>query len=208
MSKGSRCFMMFGITAGLLSVAQAGIVYQESVSGDFSGNGLSPTSISVALGSNQVFGTTGRDANAVVDRDYLTFTVPVGALWSGLLVLPGTTTLGNLGFIGLQAGNQVTVATNAVNAAGLLGYRHYNAADINTDILAEIGTAGNSSTGFTPPLGAGTYSLWIQETGTGTSNYGFDILLTAAPEPATYFTMLLALATFSFWRHKRSAAAK
>jgi len=200
--------MMFGITAGLLSVAQAGIVYQESVSGDFSGNGLSPTSISVALGSNQVFGTTGRDANAVVDRDYLTFTVPVGALWSGLLVLPGTTTLGNLGFIGLQAGNQVTVATNAVNAAGLLGYRHYNAADINTDILAEIGTAGNSSTGFTPPLGAGTYSLWIQETGTGTSNYGFDILLTAAPEPATYFTMLLALATFSFWRHKRSAAAK
>jgi len=194
---------MFVITAGLVSVAQATIVYQESVSGDFSNNGLTPTSISVALGSNQIFGSTGRDTSSVVDRDYLTFTVPVGALWSGLLVLPGTTTIGNLGFIGLQAGNQVTVATAPANAAGLLGYRHYNAADINTDILAEIGTAGNSSTGFIPPLGAGTYSLWIQETGSGTSNYAFDIQLTATPEPATYFTMFLTLATLVFWRHKR-----
>jgi len=200
--------MILAMSVGLLSVAQASIVYQESVSGDFSGNGLTPTSISVALGSNQIFGSTGRDTSSIVDRDYLTFTVPVGALWSGLLVLPGTTTIGNLGFIGLQAGNQVTVGTAPANAAGLLGYRHYNAADINTDILAEIGTAGNSSTGFTPPLGGGTYALWIQETGSGTSNYGFDIVLTAAPEPATYFSMFLALATFGFWRHKRSAAAK
>jgi hypothetical protein len=179
---------------GLLGSAHASIIYNESVNGDLSGNGLAPTSVTVALGSNQVFGSTGKNTDQVVDRDYLTFTVPAFTAWTGLTVLPGTSTVGALSFIGLQAGNQVTLPVAPATAAGLLGWRHFSTSDINTDILAEMGVPSNGSTGFTGGLGPGSYSLWIQETGAGSSLYGFDIILTPIPEPGTYAMMGIALA--------------
>ena len=140
--------VILALSVGVVDVARAGVVYNESVSGDLSGNGLTPTLVSLALGSNQVFGSTGRNADGVVDRDYFTFTVPGGLQWSALLVLPGTTTIGQLGFIGLELGNQLTLPTTTITAAGLLGWRHYNTADINTDILPEVGVPANGSSGF------------------------------------------------------------
>ncbi len=51
--------------------AHAGTIYDETVSGDFSNDGLSPTSLAFGLGSNEVFGATGRAiAGGPVDRDY------------------------------------------------------------------------------------------------------------------------------------------
>jgi hypothetical protein len=198
--------VILALSVGVVDVARAGVVYNESVSGDLSGNGLTPTLVSLALGSNQVFGSTGRNADGVVDRDYFTFTVPGGLQWSALLVLPGTTTIGQLGFIGLELGNQLTLPTTTTTAAGLLGWRHYNTADINTDILPEVGVPANGSSGFTPPLSSGSYTLWVQETGTGSSNYGFDIVVTSVPEPQTYITMLLALAVLAVYRCRKLAA--
>ena len=38
-----------------------------------------------------------------------------------------------------------------------------------------LGNVSAPPIGFTPPLPAGTYSVWIQETAAGSSvNYGFD----------------------------------
>ena len=179
---------LFGVAA------QADIVYSESVSGDLSGSRLSPTSIMVALGSNQVFGTTGRTAG-VVDLDYFTLTVPVGQVLTGITILPGTAGLGPLtdSFIGLQAGSQVTVLPTASSATGLLGWFHYDSSDIGTNILPLMGTSGFGSTGFTPPLPAGSYSFWVQELSTGTAPYGFDFTL-ATPEPTTWIMLLSGLA--------------
>src|SRR5436305_15221434 len=92
----------------LCSNAGATTIYVESVSGDFSNSGLLPTAVSFALGSNQIFGTTGRlIAGGSVDRDYLTFMVPIGDVLASLTVLPGTLSLPGAGggpplsFIGL-----------------------------------------------------------------------------------------------------------
>src|SRR5436309_12571664 len=133
--------------ACLLSVAaQAATVYTESISGDLSGSGLSPTPITIALGSNQVFGATGRTAG-VLDLDYFTFTVPVGQVLTGITILPATAGLGPLGdaFFGMQAGPQVTVLPTATDATGLLGWFHYDSRDIGTNILPLMGTSGFGS---------------------------------------------------------------
>src|SRR5262249_26452725 len=155
----------------------------EATVGDFSTDGLHPTSLDFQPGSNQIFGTTGRPTT-VIDRDYITFTVPVGFVWSAVIELPGTQSGGSLSFFGVQAGPQVTVDPTAFSAAGLLGWTHYDPSLVNTTLLPAIGTGGLGSDGFTPPLPAGTYSLWIQDFNSGTVSYGFDIQITV-PEPSS-----------------------
>ena len=188
-------------------LAHAAVIYNESVSGDLSNSGLNPTVISVAPGSNQVFGTTGKNpATLIIDRDYFTFTVPNGLSLTAVTVLPGTKNLGPHGdsFIGLEAGPEVTVLTTATTAAGLLGWDHYDSGDIGNNILPDMGSAGLGATGFTGPLGAGTYSFWIQEASVGTVPYGFDFTLTAAPEPDSWPVVLAVVGLLGMSRlHKR-----
>ena len=172
------------------AAVHASVIYDESVSGDLSNDGLTPTLLTVSLGSNQVFGTTGKSTE--IDRDYFTFTVPAGLVLSAITLLPGTQTLGTLGdsFIGVEAGSQVTLGTSPTDATGLLGWFHYDLGDIGTDILPSMGSSGFGSTGFTPPLPSGTYSFWVQEASAGSVQYGLDFTV-ATPEPGSW-TMLLA----------------
>jgi hypothetical protein len=191
------------VTAGLLTL-NASIIYDESVSGDLSNSGLSPTSLTVGVGSNQVFGTTGSVPGAGVDRDYFTISIGAGMDLTAITVLPGTSVGGSLSFFGMEAGNQVTVATNAATAAGLLGWWHYSSADINSDILPNMAIPTNGSSGFSIPLGAGNYSFWIQELSPGPFNYGFDLTISAAktPEPSTYAGAIGALAFLALMRRR------
>ena len=94
------CAFLYG------TAAHGDTVYNESVSGDLSNNGLAPTVLTVSQGSNDVYGTTGKSAAGVIDRDYFTFTVPEGMELTAITVLPGTTTLGPDGesFIGIESG--------------------------------------------------------------------------------------------------------
>jgi len=190
---------------GFLSDASAVTVYNESGSGDFSDSGFTPTPVTVSLGSNDIFGTTGRAASGVPDVDYFRINVPSGLGLSAIIVLPGTMGGGTgISFLGIQAGTQVTVPTSAVTAAGLLGFYLYGAADINKNILPAIGTAGNSSSGFVPPLGPGSYSFWIQEGATGTFPYGFSLVLAQVPEPSVFAMILVGLAMLLTMRRRES----
>jgi hypothetical protein len=185
--------LRFTLLAGCLllssAAARADTLYDESVSGDLSNDGLAPTSLSFSLGSNQVLGTTGRAT--ATDRDYFTFTIPAGEVLSMLVELPGTTS-GGVSFIGLEAGPQLTLPTNPPDATGLLGWMHYGPPLIGLDILPLMGTAGQGSTGFVPPLPAGTYSIWIQDFNSGSFTYGFNFVV-SAPEPALGGLLLGAL---------------
>jgi hypothetical protein len=167
------------------------VIYDESVNGSFSSSGLSPTQVMLALGSNEILGTNGGTAPGG-SRDYLTFTVPASTVLRSITMLD--TAVGNVGFIGLEAGNQITLPTNTTTAAGLLGWLHYTAANENADILPLMAVPANGSSGFTPPLGPGAYSLWIQDTSSGTFHYGFALQLDPAPEPANWESSLGALA--------------
>jgi len=183
--------MLSLLLASLTVPTFAGVVYDESVNGNFSSSGLSPTPVVLALGSNQILGTNGSAATGGV-RDYLTFMVPAFTRLSTITML--NTTVGDIGFIGLQAGSQITLPPNTATAAGLLGWLHYTPANKNTDILPGMSVPANGSSGFSPPLAPGAYSLWIQDSSTGTFNYGFALQFDAVPEPATWESSLLAVA--------------
>lgn len=170
--------------------AVAGVAYDETGSGDLSGTYSSPTPLAVSLGSNLVYGTTGKDATSnQIDRDYFTVTIPPGQRLTALKILPGTQPGGTFGsFIGLRAGAAATdpTAPQTTQAADLLGYTLYGPADIDQDILGRMG-GSNSLTppaqGFTAPLSAGTYTFWIQEGAVGSYAYAVDVQVDSVPAP-------------------------
>jgi len=198
-------------TLGMVLAAPAGaaVVYDEGASGDLSDSGLTPTALDFNLGDNDVLGTSGA-GDAGPDRDYFTFTVDTGQALTAVFVLPGTTSLQNVSFIGLQAGSQLTVPPDTQTAAGLLGWRHYSPADIGSDILDDIGN-GAGAIGFTSPLGPGAYSIWIQEANVGTSSYAFRFRLaeagTPVPEPTAWPLMLTGLALLGLGLRKKGGQA-
>jgi hypothetical protein len=81
------CAFLYGMAA------HGDTIYNVSVLGDLSNSGLTPTLLTLSLGLNDLFGTTGK-TGTVIDRAYFTFTVPQGLYLTAITVLPGTQTLG------------------------------------------------------------------------------------------------------------------
>lgn len=204
------------LSGGLASPAAASDL-TDSVLFDFSNDWLNPTPFTLTYGeignnglqgNNILSGTIGRDTQGVIDRDYVHFIVPVGYALSELKVGNQTTVGGNGSFIGLGAGISITVDPNTLNfsssASGLLGYRVYTAADRGKNILDAMATAGNGSAGFTRPLQAGDYTLWIQELSSGGPyTYRFNLMLTPVPEPTAWLMLSAGLAWLG-WRRRAS----
>ena len=193
------------LSLAIFSNAQAVTVYSESVSGDLSNNGLTPTAITLGLGSNEILGTTGQTAG-VSDRDYFTVTVPANFRLTQLIEEAGTQAggPGSLGFFAVQSGTQVTLPTNTATAAGLLGWIHYGptAADIN--ILPAMGIPAQGSSGFVPPLGPGSYAFWLQDTSVGTFNYGLNLVLASIPEPSAGALIITGFFTLCWFFQRRN----
>jgi hypothetical protein len=184
----------FALVCGVISSAHGAVVYNESISGDFSDSGATPTVVTVGTGSNVIVGSMGDHPAGGIDLEYFSIKVPTGTVLSALVVSPDTEIGAGVSFIGMQFGAQFTVPPDTFSAAGLLGWVHYNNTDVGHDILPRMNTVVAGSTGFTIPLGPGTYSFWLQDTDGGTLKYGFDLMLSAAvPEPATYATLAVGL---------------
>jgi len=163
------------------ALALGATVHDESLDGDLNDTGLDPSELSFAIGSNEVLGATGRDTAGVAERDYFSFVVPAGAQLVAVNMLPSSP--GDVGFMAIQAGSEVTLAVNPPDATGLLGWVHYEIGQIGTDLLDDLGASGGGATGFPPPLGPGTYAVWVQDTSPGAFTYGFDFVLESVSVP-------------------------
>jgi hypothetical protein len=160
--------------------AQAGTAWNEDTRGDLSNDGLAPTLVSMGVGNNDMLGTVG-NAGLGVDRDYFSFNVAAGTRLTAINVNPGTQVSGGASFMALQVGPQITVTPTGGGAQALLGFTHYEDADVGHNILARIVSTSPALGGT---LGPGTYSIWVQDTG-GVVPYNFSFVITAVPEPAT-----------------------
>ena len=192
--------------------AVTNVVFAEEVSGDASNgafdNGAAPTPVDFTEGSNVITGTVvdEGDTNATTNdiRDYFTFTIDPGYELDSILQLEhddpngsGGLFDGNRGFYALYAG-----VDNALPAFGNnLGGDHLDPIGFGADLLPSIAGGGiSSSQGFDLPLQAGTYTFLVQQTGPQVSNYGFDFVVSAVPEPSTGLLTLAILSTRVFRR--------
>lgn len=169
--------------AALFSTSALAAGYNERKLGDLSDDGLAPTLVKLKLGNNVITGKYGTkttpDGN-VTDRDYFKIKILDGQQLSAIVLEPETDIGGNVSFIGVQRGKQVTVPPVGGTPEDLLGWTHYGTADEGTDLLPAI-CDGAGAQGCTPPLGPGTYSFWIQELAVCKCRFRFTFTVTAAP---------------------------
>lgn len=167
----------------------AGVVHDESLHGDLSGNRLEPTQLTLSVGDNLLIATSVSG-----DREYVTLTVPAGGMLSQIL-LDDYVSFDRTAFIGMQAGSTFTEPTSGTNVANLLGWTHFGDAffHVGTDILDDI-AAGAGARGFTPPLPSGPYTFWIQQTGAAPTSYRLNVVVVDAPESSVLLLCSLAAA--------------
>jgi hypothetical protein len=165
------------IVATLTSAAAAGIIHDENINGDLSGNRLAPSALATSLGANTLIGRS-----VAGDLDYFTFNVAAGRQLD-TLILTGYSGP-SVSFLAVQNGTIFTESNGAPNVANLLGWTHFGTGllQVGTDILDDLGL-GAGSIGFVPPLPSGDYVFWLQETGPSSVDYTLDFNL--SPEPTS-----------------------
>ena len=185
---------------------------------DFSNSSATPTQVLTPLtpGSNYIVGAINSYGDAVgphgelthQDMDYITFTIPVGYALTNFIVSNGTTIAttprADSIFLGLYRNPYTPVDPSFTSATGLLGWTLVTQSDLGTDILPSISNPLNDpalanfpvpgATTFTPPLGAGTYTLWLYD-GDAAATYSFNAVVAAAAVPEAG-TWLMTIAGF------------
>jgi hypothetical protein len=200
-------------------------IYDESDLGDLSNNKLFPTPFTLTHGANSIIGTV----NGTTDlQDWIAITVPPGQQMTSFVNSVYNNPNDLQGFTGFQFGSSFT--GNAFQASSYAGFAHFGAgaqngsganapnggavtSTVGVDLFSPLympnnqagGTAAGS-TGFTPPLGPGTYTFLIQQQGTLTG-YEFDMNVANVPEPGTLCLAVLGgLSLLAIARRTQMAA--
>ena len=146
------------------------VLFDEAVDGDIINDPNNPDFLQLVVGQNRV--------NATVvspDLDYITINVPDGSELSAI-ELTEYTSLDDVSFIGMQTGEVFTETPEDPNPANLFGFILFGGALEGGDILELMG-ANPDAQGFTPPLEAGDYSFWIQDTGPDLVTYRLSFVV-------------------------------
>jgi len=179
--------------AAFAQSATAATIWDESIDGDLSGDQLAPTVLVVGVGANSITGVTQTG-----DVDFFTFTVPDGANLAQV-ILTSFDSADDLAFLAIQSG---PVITDTASAAALLGWVHASATFVGTNVLDDMAN-GAGALGFTTPLGPGTYTVWMQQTGADPVAYGLDLVL-RVPEPSMALLFAFGIAALGFGRRRRA----
>lgn len=178
--------------------ALATTVWDEAVDGELSNDPDAPTALTLAVGANRIVGTI----QAPLDpRDFVTFEIAPGQSLVGLSLIEYTDVAtggpGNRGFHAINAG-AVSFIPGPATAANFLGGAHLDPLAPGTDLLPALAAASLAGSGFSVPLGPGTYAYVLQQTGTPLTRYAVELIV--VPEPSA--AVLLALAAAPLARRR------
>jgi PEP-CTERM motif len=188
----------------LLAAAPAkATIYDEGVSGDLSNDKAAPTALTLTPGSNSVIGTVnGFPPGGTDPQDWVSFTIPTGFVMTSYVNSTYVST-DDQGFTGFQFGS--SFSGDEFVAGSYAGYAHFGTEATNPDGTPPKSTVGVNllplmanpsfapgTTGFTPPLHAGTYTFLIQQGDPVTTSYQFDMNVRSvqAPEPGSSLFLL------------------
>jgi len=184
----------------LLAAAPAiATIYNEAVSGDLSNDQAAPTALTLTLGSNSVIGTVNGFDNGD-GQDWVSFTIPTGFVMTSYVNSKYVST-DEQGFTGFQFGS--SFKDDPFAAGSYAGYAHFGTGATNGVGSLPSSTVGVNllplmadpsfapgTTGFTPPLAAGTYTFLIQQGNPVTTNYRFNMAVRPVPEPGSSLCLL------------------
>ncbi|MCX6839052.1 MAG: PEP-CTERM sorting domain-containing protein [Verrucomicrobia bacterium] len=171
--------------------------WNEFTDGDLSGAGAFPTFISFTEGSNLIEGTMGRlNGTGPLDADVWSFTIAAGYYLTGInLVSYSAPSSGIDSFMAIQTGTSIDMSDPSVHLSNGLwteeldGFGSTNTDMMNILLTPEFGSSPFET--FTSPLGAGTYTFWVQEVSDQVS-YRIDFEVTPVPEPGSLVFLGLA----------------
>ncbi|MFK7982907.1 MAG: 3-coathanger stack domain-containing protein [Saprospiraceae bacterium] len=131
---------------------------------DLSDDRMNPTVVAFSEAMDTISNCQKGSNPGPRDIDYFTFNVPKDTALSELVLknyVPSDVAT-NKAFIGIQAGTTITVDPFNPSATELLGGLTYGTNHIGMDILPLMRNLG---IGFTTPLTAGDYTIWLNQTG-------------------------------------------
>jgi hypothetical protein len=194
------------VVCALLAVAPArATIYNEATSGDLSNDKAAPTALTLTPGFNSVIGTVaGFPVFGGTDpQDWVSFTIPTGFVMISY-VNARYNSSDDQGFTGFQFGSSFPGGVDSeFDAANYAGYAHFGTEATNPDGTPPSSTVGVNllplmadpsfapgTTGFTPPLAAGTYTFLIQQGDPSTTGYRFNMAVRPVPESGSSLCLL------------------
>jgi hypothetical protein len=193
------------VLAGLLilltgSVSWGATVFDEGSTD--SGSNAAPTQVTLnTFGTSSIKGSL-HVSDTADTQDWFAVTVPAGFQIVGLSVPAASYTGDSQSFLGIHSGGTFpdtpTSLTTQINTPGnYIGYVHFGTSasngilvgnNLGTDLLPVANSPANGgqaagSTGFTDPLGPGTYTFMVQQTSPVSTTYQLDF--SVVPEPST-----------------------
>jgi hypothetical protein len=166
--------------AATATIASAGVanVFDEADLGDFSDDRFAPTFLDFTLGSNIVTNdVVDSDIPGTGDRDYYTFTLGAGQSISDITLVDASNPAGGFdatAFVGIAFDNIFDFSPDTFDGPGLAGFI------LTTPDLPGTNVLGELSGGLTE-LGAGDYTLWIQQTGADLTSVSLNFNVVPAP---------------------------
>lgn len=181
------------LCALFVSTSYAQTIHDEAVDGDLSGVGTAPTSLTLSLGLNEIFGTIGNNGNTGStngqDADFFTFNLGSGLTINSIIA----SNSGGPSFIGHFAGSTIS---SPINQGGVTEGALFSGTNL------ELIGLGNTALPGIPVLNAGDHTIVLQETGDQINEFSITIDVSAVPEPGS-LVILLGSAGVMLLRRRR-----
>jgi hypothetical protein len=163
------------LVAAFASPSVAAVIHDESVDGDLSSSPAAPTPLVFALGGNTILGTTSNTSENPLERDYITFTLPLGWKLVGLNLLAFSPD--NIAFTAFNEGATSYIPSPITDTNFLAGI-HISGPDLGTDLMPKfVCCAVTTNSLGVPELETGTYSFIIQQASAVVTTYSLEFVV-------------------------------